>query len=114
MGADRRWAFVQPVWLGKVTRIFWLFALGVLADIPLGSNFGGFLLSALWWLHPAHCCRTNTARVQSDAAPRAAPEQSALRGSGGPYFQAGSALIKINFFQFSVIGALPEFSSALL
>lgn len=48
MGADRRWAFVQPVWLGKVTRIFWLFALGVLADIPLGSTFGGFLLSALW------------------------------------------------------------------
>lgn len=42
MGADRRWAFVQPVWLGKVTRIFWLFALGVFADIPLGSTFGGF------------------------------------------------------------------------
>lgn len=38
---------------------------------------------------------------------------SSLQSSGGPYFQGGSALIKINFFQFSVIGALPEFSSAL-
>lgn len=38
---------------------------------------------------------------------------SSLQSSGGPYFHGGSALIKINFFQFSVIGALPEFSSTL-
>lgn len=50
----------------------------------------------------------------SYAFPKERSPVISLRKFRRSYFHGGSALIKINFFQFSVIGALPEFSSNLL
>lgn len=79
------------------------FAISPLNYTSEGTGSGFF--SAWCWLNSfLTMLEAKLAEVQLDSAWRAASEQSALsQSSGGPYFRGGSALIKINFFQFAVI-----------